>query len=185
MVAALHPVGRRGVLIALGVFAVALVSRFAGLGHPPGMYFDEVYHARTGAEYLANKEVFEYTHPPLRERGDGIRDPAPVRLPDTGRWTAPARSVSGADGRSPERRVVGDRRGAGPRLLGTVSDGCDIAPQQTIATTNVRPGVVAATTTAVLLGGVSDDGPVLIRFEASTETWRATLPGPRGCDRDR
>ena len=29
------------------------------------MYFDEIYYARAGDEYLQHKDIFEFTHPPL------------------------------------------------------------------------------------------------------------------------
>ncbi len=49
------------VLVALAV----LVTRGYRLDWPQDMYFDEVYHARTAFELLAQREPYEWTHPHL------------------------------------------------------------------------------------------------------------------------
>jgi len=56
----------------IGVTVVAsLVMRTFGLGEPARMHFDEVYHARTAAEFLQDwrygqpHAIYEYTHPHL------------------------------------------------------------------------------------------------------------------------
>lgn len=61
----LHPIGRRGAALAGVVFLAVVPTRLIGLSSPQEMYFDEIYHARTAGEYLAGRDAYEYTHPPL------------------------------------------------------------------------------------------------------------------------
>ncbi|HEX5040474.1 MAG TPA: phospholipid carrier-dependent glycosyltransferase [Candidatus Limnocylindria bacterium] len=62
---------RRDALIALGLVLFALVFRLWRLDLPRSMHFDEVYHARSAAEFLSNwengydRDVYEWTHPML------------------------------------------------------------------------------------------------------------------------
>ena len=56
---------RRDVSIALLVALAVLLTRGYRLDHPRDMYFDEVYHARTAFELLAQREPYEWTHPHL------------------------------------------------------------------------------------------------------------------------
>lgn len=60
-----HPATRRDVLIALAVAIAVLATRGYRLDQPRDMYFDEVYHARTAMELLAQREPYEWTHPHL------------------------------------------------------------------------------------------------------------------------
>ncbi len=54
---------RRDVSIALLVALAVLLTRGYRLDHPRDMYFDEVYHARTAFELLAQRDPYEWTHP--------------------------------------------------------------------------------------------------------------------------
>jgi predicted membrane-bound dolichyl-phosphate-mannose-protein mannosyltransferase len=56
---------RRDVSIALLVALAVLLTRGYRLDHPRDMYFDEVYHARTAFELLAQRDPYEWTHPHL------------------------------------------------------------------------------------------------------------------------
>jgi len=56
---------RRDLSIALLVALAVLVTRGYRLDHPRDMYFDEVYHARTAFELLAQRDPYEWTHPHL------------------------------------------------------------------------------------------------------------------------
>ena len=56
---------RRDVVIALLVALAVLASRGYRLDWPRDMYFDEVYHARTAFELLAQRDPYEWTHPHL------------------------------------------------------------------------------------------------------------------------
>ncbi|HEV8535758.1 MAG TPA: phospholipid carrier-dependent glycosyltransferase [Candidatus Limnocylindria bacterium] len=56
---------RRDVTVALLVALAVLLTRGYRLDWPRDMYFDEVYHARTAFELLAEREPYEWTHPHL------------------------------------------------------------------------------------------------------------------------
>jgi predicted membrane-bound dolichyl-phosphate-mannose-protein mannosyltransferase/Gpi18-like mannosyltransferase len=59
------PPTRRDLGIAFLVALVVLLTRGYRLDQPRDMYFDEVYHARTAYELLAQREPYEWTHPHL------------------------------------------------------------------------------------------------------------------------
>jgi len=59
------PATRRDIVIALMVALAVLGTRGFRLDWPRDMYFDEVYHARTAFELLAQREPYEWTHPHL------------------------------------------------------------------------------------------------------------------------
>jgi 4-amino-4-deoxy-L-arabinose transferase-like glycosyltransferase len=191
---ALHPVGRRGALLAVGIFVLAFVMRLAGLGHPPGMYFDEVYHARAGAEYLANKEVFEYTHPPLAKEiiGFAIHHMAGFGARSGGALpsgVAPASIATAKDGLLWAREADAGRTDI---QHVTLDAACRVGDARTLATLDVEADAIAASPTSTLVAGTSGDGDgdgdgegegegegaaALVRLEGSSETWRASLPG--------
>jgi predicted membrane-bound dolichyl-phosphate-mannose-protein mannosyltransferase/Gpi18-like mannosyltransferase len=56
---------RRDISVALLVALAILLTRGYRLDHPRDMYFDEVYHARTAFELLAQRDPYEWTHPHL------------------------------------------------------------------------------------------------------------------------
>ena len=60
-----RPPTRRDIASAFLVALVVLVTRGYRLDQPRDMYFDEVYHARTAYELLAQREPYEWTHPHL------------------------------------------------------------------------------------------------------------------------
>ena len=81
---------RRDIGVAFLVALVVLLTRGFRLDQPRDMYFDEVYHARTAFELLAQREPYEWTHPHLAKEimalgilafGDdrvvGTEDPSP------------------------------------------------------------------------------------------------------------
>ncbi len=59
------PPTRRDLAVAVLVALVVLGTRGFRLDQPRDMYFDEVYHARTAFELLAQREPYEWTHPHL------------------------------------------------------------------------------------------------------------------------
>ena len=65
MLALGRPPTRRDLAVALLVALVVLGTRGFRLDQPRDMYFDEVYHARTAFELLAQREPYEWTHPHL------------------------------------------------------------------------------------------------------------------------
>jgi predicted membrane-bound dolichyl-phosphate-mannose-protein mannosyltransferase len=52
-------------LIAGGLTVLSFVIEFVNFWFPKEKIFDEIYYARAAEEYIAHKEIFEYTHPPL------------------------------------------------------------------------------------------------------------------------
>ncbi|MDE3111950.1 MAG: phospholipid carrier-dependent glycosyltransferase [Chloroflexota bacterium] len=85
-----HAPTRRDVALALFVALAVIATRGFRLDQPRDMYFDEVYHARTAFELLAQREPYEWTHPQLAKEimalgimafgGDDVagRDAAPT-----------------------------------------------------------------------------------------------------------
>jgi hypothetical protein len=51
--------------LAAGLSVASFVLSYVGYVWPSEKIFDEIYYARAGEEYLAHKEIFEFTHPPL------------------------------------------------------------------------------------------------------------------------
>ncbi|HEX7492162.1 MAG TPA: phospholipid carrier-dependent glycosyltransferase, partial [Candidatus Limnocylindrales bacterium] len=62
---------RLDIWVVLALVAVVMSMRVYNLGQPPQMYFDEVYHARSAAEFLQDWRyeiphgIYEWTHPML------------------------------------------------------------------------------------------------------------------------
>jgi len=52
-------------LIASALSAGSFLSMWIGYKWPNEKIFDEIYYARAAEEYIAHKDIFEYTHPPL------------------------------------------------------------------------------------------------------------------------
>jgi len=102
---------RRDALILLGLVAFALVFRLWRLDIPRGQHFDEVYHARSAAEWLSDwqngwsRDVYEWTHPMLAKyliaAGIVVADPnkldgeLPTDSPATSLVVAPERAARG------------------------------------------------------------------------------------------
>ncbi len=174
----LHAVDGRAALIALAIFAVALVSRLLGLGHPPGMYFDEVYHARAGAEYIAQKEVFEYTHPPFAKELQalsinylsGFGSKRGERLPSGFSAAAIAPRPGGV--------ITAEAGGPGSAVRSSrIDGGCGLVAGEALVETDIRTDVVAADNAIAYMAGVAPEGSVVARAEAGGEIWRSSLPG--------
>ncbi len=64
-------IDRLDLLVMALLVVAAMTVRIVGLGQPYGMYFDEVYHARTATEFLQDwrygmpHAIYEFTHPHL------------------------------------------------------------------------------------------------------------------------
>ncbi len=102
---------RRDLALVLGIIALALVFRLWRLDLPRQMIFDEVYHARTAADYLSdwrwgwNRDPYEWTHPMLAKyliaAGFVVADPnrvtgsAELDAPATALAVAPQRTLHG------------------------------------------------------------------------------------------
>ncbi len=105
---------RRDALIVLGLVVFALVFRLWRLEVPRGHHFDEVYHARSAAEFLSdwengwNRDVYEWTHPMLAKYliAAGIVAIDPNRVLDETTIATPSNTLAVA----PRRSSVGHER---------------------------------------------------------------------------
>jgi dolichyl-phosphate-mannose--protein O-mannosyl transferase len=59
------PITRIDWLLALCFTLASFAVCIAWITSPADKVFDEIYYARAGAEYLAGKDIYEFTHPPL------------------------------------------------------------------------------------------------------------------------
>ncbi|HEX2221984.1 MAG TPA: hypothetical protein VHK06_05615, partial [Candidatus Limnocylindria bacterium] len=99
---------RIDVLLIAALVAAALLFRLWRLDQPRGMHFDEVYHARSAVEWLANwqhgwrRDVYEWTHPMLAKYliAGGIVLADPNRIVDRAPLDAPAPALAVAPRRS-------------------------------------------------------------------------------------
>lgn len=102
---------RRDALLLLGLVAFALVFRLWRLDVPRGHHFDEVYHARSAAEWMSNwqngweRDVYEWTHPMLAKYliAGGMVLADPNKVVGRSELDAPAPSLAVA----PKRASVG------------------------------------------------------------------------------
>jgi predicted membrane-bound dolichyl-phosphate-mannose-protein mannosyltransferase len=101
---------RLDLLLLVGLVLVAFFFRLWRLELPPHMHFDEVYHARSATEWLADwqegwtRDTYEWTHPPLAKyliaAGIVFADPNKVaggtdlNTPATATAVAPQRTAS-------------------------------------------------------------------------------------------
>ena len=147
-----HAPTRHDILVALLVAVAMLLTRGYRLDMPRDMYFDEVYHARTAFELLAQREPYEWTHPHLAKEimalsipifgGDRVTGVEP--LPSTSPVTALAAAGNGirAIGLADGTVQLRDRGGGGARDIAHLA----VAPRA-LAIEGTR--VVGATDTAV------------------------------------
>ena len=99
---------RRDALLLLGLVVFALVFRLWRLDIPRAQHFDEVYHARSAAEWLSawqndwDRDVYEWTHPMLAKYliAAGIVVADPNRVLDTREIDAPITALAVAPRRS-------------------------------------------------------------------------------------
>jgi 4-amino-4-deoxy-L-arabinose transferase-like glycosyltransferase len=113
---------RRDLLLVLGLVAFALIFRVWRLDIPRGQHFDEVYHARSAAEWLSawengwDRDVYEWTHPMLAKYliAGGILAANPNQVVASEEVSSPATSLAIA----PERQSRGY-----PRSITFSSDG--------------------------------------------------------------
>ncbi|MGH2445399.1 MAG: hypothetical protein ACRDGD_05095, partial [Candidatus Limnocylindria bacterium] len=159
--------GRRDALILLGLVVFALVFRLWRLDIPRGQHFDEVYHARSAAEWLSNwqnawdRDVYEWTHPMLAKYliAGGIVLADPNKVVDEHRLDAPASALAVA----PRRQSRGWERS----LAFTSTGGSEIV---------ARDGETAGEVASWSAGGpiasfaYDPDGPRLLVGRADTGT---------------
>ena len=171
-----HELGRRGALLGLVVFLVVLPTRLVGLSSPTGMQFDEVYHGRAAGEYLAGKEIFEYTHPPLAKElmalSLGSLSPAQVTR---GAESPPGMSegLVATDGRN----VSWASSSEGGTLTSGIFDGdCSVAPRGTPTPLEFEPTAVVQTLEGVFVGGDDGSGGAVAWVVGGGVQWRAKIP---------
>ena len=105
---------RRDLLLVLALVAFALVFRLWRLDVPRGQHFDEVYHARSAAEWLSawengwDRDVYEWTHPMLAKYliAGGMLAANPNRVESSEPLPGPVTSLAVA----PERQSRGYTR---------------------------------------------------------------------------
>lgn len=159
---------RRDLGIVLGLVLFALVFRLWRLEVPRGHHFDEVYHARSAAEFLSNwengwtRDVYEWTHPMLAKYliAAGIVAVDPNRVVAERHTDAPTSALAVA----PRRESVGHERSIGFRVeAGTQIVAFDVERGDEVARW-VAPGQVAAlaydSQEVRLLVGRADSGSV-------------------------
>jgi Gpi18-like mannosyltransferase len=172
------PARRRDILVALVLGLAVLGTRGFRLDWPRDMYFDEVYHARTAFELLAQREPYEWTHPHLAKEvmalgilafgGDRVVGTEPVPTDVTAfTVTNDGTRVFGlADGTievrardAEEMRVIG-HVGSTPRSVGIDQDHVYVVGDREIADLSLtrqhldvtRP-LTSPVTSAAIIGG--------------------------------
>ncbi len=116
---------RRDALILLGIVVFALVFRLWRLDVPRAHHFDEVYHARSAAEWLSawqndwDRDVYEWTHPMLAKYliAAGIVVADPNKIVGSAELDAPSASLAVA----PRRADAGWDRSVAFTTSGTTS----------------------------------------------------------------
>jgi hypothetical protein len=118
---------RRDALLLLALVAFALAFRLWRLDVPRGPHFDEVYHARSGAEWLADwehgwrRDVYEWTHPMLAKYliAAGIEVADPNKIVGSSALAGPAPTMAVAPRRASAQRLrsVVFTAGAGSSLI--------------------------------------------------------------------
>ena len=102
------PALRRDLVIALLVALTVLGTRAFRLDWPRDMYFDEVYHARTAFELLAQRDPYEWTHPHLAKEIMALGILAFSNDRVTGTEAAPANASAFAVGNDGTRAYAHD-----------------------------------------------------------------------------
>ena len=123
------PMNRRDVLLALLIALTVLGTRGFRLDWPREMYFDEVYHARTAFELLAQRDPYEWTHPHLAKEIMALGILAFSNDRVTGTESAPpdvsafavTNGGSRVFGRADGTIEVRDREGGETRIIGHVA----------------------------------------------------------------
>ncbi len=176
----LHPVGGRAALIALAIFALALVGRLLGLGHPPGMYFDEVYHARAGAEYIAHKEVFEFTHPPFAKEMQALSINYLAGFNSREGEGLPGGYASVAITPRPGGVIAAEETADGSVLRKSKIDGdCGLVAGNRVFESDIRPAALVADNNVAYLAGVTGVGNVLARIDGGRADVAVAVAGTR------
>ncbi len=174
---------RLDLLIVSALVLAAILFRVWRLDVPRHMHFDEVYHARSATEWLANwrngwsRDVYEWTHPMLAKYliAAGIVVADPNRVVDAMPMSGPAPALAVA----PQRSSIGQDRSIVFAANGSTVDARDALTGEELATWSADGPVGALLfdpDNDRLLVGLLSSGTVTTHELAS---WRAQ-PDPRG-----
>jgi len=161
---------RRDALLLLGLVLFALVFRLWRLDFPRHFHFDEVYHARTATEMLADwqegwtRDTYEWTHPPLAKYliAAGIAAADPNRVLGSTELDAPATALAVVPQRSAEGRLAS--------MVFTAAGGETITAREAASGTVVSSWTVSGSVASLaydedanrLLVGLADSGTVSV-----------------------
>jgi predicted membrane-bound dolichyl-phosphate-mannose-protein mannosyltransferase len=178
----LHPIGKRGAALAGIVFLVVVPTRLVGLESPQGMYFDEIYHARTAGEYIQGEESYEYTHPPLGKElmalslkafsGWGVErgGDAPAGL-DAG--------VVDSDGTTVAWATPSPTGDGAVLWTAPLTGGCAVDAIGAGTPIDLEPSAISvASTGGAFVAGLAGDRPVVERYSGEVRVWDAGLDSP-------
>ena len=178
---ALHPIGKKGAAIGGLLFLVLVPTRLAGLGSPQGMYFDEIYHARTAGEYIEGKEAYEYTHPPLGKEVMALSTLAFSGWEVERGGDPPAAFDGGIVDSDGATAAWAAAAPGGGGALWTAPLGAACAPGEPSAQVplDLEPERVAvAATGGAFVAGRSGRGPVIARFSTGGLMWETPVESP-------
>ena len=169
-------VGRKGALLGLAVFLVVLPTRLIGLSSPTGMQFDEVYHGRAAGEYIAGKEIFEFTHPPLAKElmAISLSTLSSARVAQGGATPAGmSEGLVATDGRT----VSWASSAGGGSLTSGIFDGdCSVAARGETLPLDLQPTAVVQTAEGVFVGGDDGSGGSVSWVVNGAVEWQAEIP---------
>lgn len=177
----LHPIGRRGAALAGVVFLVVVPTRLIGLSSPQEMYFDEIYHARTAGEYLADRDAYEFTHPPLG------KELMALSIATLGKWgvdeggAPPTGLTTGyvdSDGTSAAWAAPSPSDGGGVLFTATPAKGCSFEQTSPGIPLNLEPAAVAVAPSGALVAGAGGRRSFVARYTGGAEQWRTPVDEP-------
>ncbi|MDQ3958543.1 MAG: PQQ-binding-like beta-propeller repeat protein, partial [Actinomycetota bacterium] len=173
----LHPIGTRAAAIAGVLFLVLVPTRLAGLGTPQGMYFDEIYHARTAGEYLAGKESYEWTHPPLGKELMALSIDAFSGWAADEDGSAPGGMTAGVVDSDGTTVAWATSAGDGGEVhIAPLGTGCAVgASTATAAVPFVPSHVAVAASGGAFVAGTSGGEFVAARYTGSERVWQTPL----------
>ncbi|HVM29176.1 MAG TPA: phospholipid carrier-dependent glycosyltransferase [Candidatus Limnocylindrales bacterium] len=169
---------RRDVVLLLALFLATLGLRGLNVAQPHGMHFDEVYHARTGIEFLQHwrygqpHSIYEFTHPHLAKYAMALG----VERLGNNRVAATSELRTSVSGATLERRW--DEDGAvrrGDRAYLATPDGVlviDLSGHQPVATFGPPARAVAVDEGSRTVYVVGDDGMLWQLPTAALDTLR-------------
>jgi Gpi18-like mannosyltransferase len=173
-------------LLVMGLlFVAAMTTRIVGLSQPYGMYFDEIYHARTATEFLQDwrygmpHSIYEFTHPHLAKylMAVGLVAFGDDRVTGTSELGVPVRSAA----IEPRWGDAGGPAREGDRLYVATGSGVvayDLQTRGPVATIPVAgASAVAVDTNQHVLYVAAGDGSVWSLPTSTLDALRSTSGG--------